>query len=90
MRALGVPGGCGCQDGHGPRAGLRFGGGGADPTTMKTFSCGAVVPSCNAVFTGADDDAILTQVAEHATRDHGLETIPDELVSAVRSNIRAA
>jgi len=55
---------------------------------MKEFSCGAVVPGCTAVFTAADDDGILTQVAHHARVDHGLDSVPAELVAQVRAHIR--
>jgi predicted small metal-binding protein len=51
---------------------------------MKSFACGAVVPGCDAVFTGADDDAILVAVARHARADHGLADVPAELVAQVR------
>lgn len=54
---------------------------------MKEFSCGAVVPACQAVFHAPDDDGILAQVAEHARADHGLTEVPPELVEQVRANI---
>jgi predicted small metal-binding protein len=54
---------------------------------MKTFACGDVVPGCTSTFTGPDDDAVLTRVAAHATGDHGLTTIPPELVARVRASI---
>jgi predicted small metal-binding protein len=57
---------------------------------MKTFACGSVVPGCTAHFEGDSDDAILAQVAEHARTDHGLETVPPELVSQVREHITTA
>jgi predicted small metal-binding protein len=54
---------------------------------MKTFACGDVVPGCTAQFTAADESAILGLVAAHATADHGLTTIPAELVDQVRASI---
>jgi predicted small metal-binding protein len=54
---------------------------------MKTFACGDVVPGCTATFTGPDDDAVVALVATHATADHGLGTIPPELVEQVRAAI---
>jgi predicted small metal-binding protein len=56
---------------------------------MKQFACGAVVPGCSAVFRADSDEAILSQVAEHAKRDHGLTEIPPSLVQQVRENIHA-
>jgi len=57
---------------------------------MKQFACGDVVPGCDARFAGASEDDILAEVAVHAGRDHGLATVPPELVSQVRASIRAA
>jgi len=54
---------------------------------MKTFACGDVVPGCTSTFTGPDDDAVLAQVAAHAHADHGLTTVPPELVEQVRAAI---
>lgn len=54
---------------------------------MKQFSCGAVVPGCTATFTGASDDEILGQVAEHAKADHGIDAPPPELVTQVKEKI---
>jgi predicted small metal-binding protein len=57
---------------------------------MKRFACGQVVPGCTATFHGNSNNDILTQVAAHARKDHGLTDIPDELVSAVVQHIVAA
>ena len=54
---------------------------------MKEFRCGDVVPGCTAQFKAEDDAGILTQVAQHAQRDHGMSTIPDALIDHVRSHI---
>ncbi len=54
---------------------------------MKEFSCGAVVPGCVATFEADSEDEILRQVAEHAERDHGMASVPPEVVDRVRANI---
>jgi predicted small metal-binding protein len=54
---------------------------------MKAFACGDVVPGCTTTFTGPDEDAIFGQVAAHAAADHGLATVPAELVDQVRAAI---
>ena len=54
---------------------------------MKTFSCGDVVPGCDARFVCDTEDDILVAVAQHAAADHGLTSVPAELVSAVRAAI---
>lgn len=53
---------------------------------MKQFSCGDVVPGCGRTFRG-DEQQILTAVAAHAHRDHGLVELPDALVAQVRDHI---
>jgi predicted small metal-binding protein len=57
---------------------------------MKKFSCGDVVPGCTAKWALPDEEAILTAVARHAAEDHGITEVSDELVQAVRANIRVA
>lgn len=57
---------------------------------MKKFSCGDVVPGCTHSFRAATEDDLLSQVAAHAKKDHGLESIPSELVDQVKRNIRDA
>ena len=55
---------------------------------MKEFSCGDVVPNCDARFVGETDDEILASVAAHAESEHGMTEVPDELVADVRRKIR--
>ncbi|MEV4639900.1 DUF1059 domain-containing protein [Actinoplanes sp. NPDC049548] len=55
---------------------------------MKTFACGDVVPGCDARFVCDTEDEILAAVARHAAEDHGLTTVPPELVEAVRAAVR--
>lgn len=57
---------------------------------MKQFWCGAVIPNCEARFTGKSDDEILQQVAAHAAHDHGLSDVPPAVVERVRELIREA
>ena len=54
---------------------------------MKAFACGDVVPGCTTTFTGPDDDAVVALVGAHAVADHGLSSIPPELVEQVRAAI---
>ena len=56
---------------------------------MKQFSCGDVVPGCSRRFTGTEDQ-ILSQVAVHAAADHGMDSIPDEVVAQVRGRMVSA
>lgn len=54
---------------------------------MKEFACGAVVPGCSAKFSAETEEQILQQVAVHAREDHGMETVPDEVVEQVKAQI---
>lgn len=55
---------------------------------MKQFSCGAVVPGCTATFSAETEDELLGQVAAHASADHGMDSVPDEVVEQVKANIQ--
>lgn len=57
---------------------------------MKEFACGDLIPGCSARFTAPTNEGILEQVAHHARHDHGLVSVPDDLVANVLSHIRAA
>ena len=54
---------------------------------MKEFSCGAVVPGCDARFSAESEQDLLAQVAEHAKSEHGMDEVPPELVAQVREKI---
>lgn len=54
---------------------------------MKEFSCGAVVPGCDASFQAETEDGILSQVADHARDAHEMDEVPPEVVAQVRENI---
>ncbi|MET1037333.1 MAG: DUF1059 domain-containing protein [Aeromicrobium sp.] len=54
---------------------------------MKKFSCGDVVPGCEASWVCSTEDDILSHVAAHAAADHGLVEVSPDLVAAVRANI---
>ncbi len=54
---------------------------------MKRFSCGDVVPDCDARFQGRSDDEVLEQVAAHAAEAHGMHELPADVLATVRSRI---
>jgi predicted small metal-binding protein len=54
---------------------------------VKTFSCGDVVPGCQARFVCSSDDEILVAVASHAADVHGFTEMPEGLVAQVRERI---
>jgi predicted small metal-binding protein len=50
---------------------------------VKRFACQDIIPGCQHVFTGADDQSVLDQVIAHAAADHGLVKPPLALVELV-------
>jgi predicted small metal-binding protein len=54
---------------------------------MKEFSCGAVVPGCQATFNAETEDELFGQIAAHAKEDHGIDEVSPELIAQVRENI---
>jgi predicted small metal-binding protein len=54
---------------------------------MKEFSCGAVVPGCDAHFSGNSVGEILGQVQVHAADAHGITEVTPELVEQVTAKI---
>lgn len=55
---------------------------------VKKFSCGSVIPDCQATFRAESEDALLAQIQKHARDDHQVETLTPELVAKVRENIQ--
>ena len=54
---------------------------------MKKFACGQVVPGCDGVVTGADENEVMAAAAEHAASAHGMSEVPDEVVAEIRAGI---
>ena len=54
----------------------------------KAIRCGDIVPGCDFVARGKDDDEVLARAAEHAKKDHGMESIPDEVFAKAKAAIR--
>ncbi len=53
----------------------------------KILRCRDLGFECGKVVRGEMEGEVLTQAAEHAMRDHGVEEITDELVRRVQSAI---
>ncbi len=54
----------------------------------KELRCGDLMPGCQAVIEGKDEAEVMAKAAEHAKTAHGLQQIPPEVASKVRSAIR--
>lgn len=50
-----------------------------------TVKCRDVGFDCEGVVTAETEEALLTQVAEHAKSAHGVEEVTDEMVDKVKS-----
>ena len=54
----------------------------------KVLRCGDLMPGCKAVIEGKDVAEVMAKGAEHAKKDHGIATIPPEMVQKVQAAIR--
>ncbi len=57
---------------------------------MKQFACGTVVDGCDGVVTGETEDDVLAAAAAHAAEVHGMDSVPEEVVAAIRAGITDA
>ncbi len=53
---------------------------------VKQFACGDVIPGCQNVFSGTDDE-IFDAVAVHASTEHHLTIAPNLLRAQVRDRM---
>ena len=54
----------------------------------KVLKCGDLNPGCSFEARGSDENEVLQKAAQHAKTDHGLTTIPQEMMSQARNAIR--
>ena len=57
---------------------------------MKQFACGTVVDGCDGVVTGETEDDVLAAAAAHAAEVHGMDSVPEEVVAAIRAGLTDA
>ena len=55
-----------------------------------SLRCGDVVAGCPAEVRGDSEEQVLRQAAEHARAEHGMESMDDQTVAAVRNAIRSS
>jgi predicted small metal-binding protein len=53
----------------------------------KVMKCRTVGLDCDFVARGENDEQIMAQVAEHAKKDHGMQTIPQDVAEKVKASI---
>lgn len=54
----------------------------------KIIRCADLMPGCNAVVEGNDVAEVMAKAAEHAKKDHGVTTIPPEMIAKVQAAIK--
>lgn len=54
---------------------------------MKLLDCRDVLPDCDMIFTGIDDDEVIGYVTNHLRRSHGVEAAVPELATTFRQYI---
>ncbi len=53
----------------------------------KVMECRSTGMDCGFVARGENEDQVMAQVAEHARVEHGMQTIPSEVVEKVKTAI---
>jgi predicted small metal-binding protein len=54
----------------------------------KVLHCGDLMPGCSFVAEGKDVAEVMAKGAEHAKKDHGLASIPPDMVAKVQAAIK--
>jgi predicted small metal-binding protein len=53
----------------------------------KILNCGDVKPGCDFEIRGNSEEEVLQKAAEHAKTDHGMDSIPPDVLDKVRGAI---
>jgi len=54
----------------------------------KTLHCNDVIPGCKYVVSGATEEEVVRQAAEHARLEHNIRRITPEISAMVRAAVR--
>jgi len=54
----------------------------------KMMKCGDLMPGCNAVIEGKDDNEVMAKASEHAKMKHGVKTVLPDMAAKVRAAIK--
>ena len=54
----------------------------------KVMKCRTVGLDCDFVARGENDDQVMAKFAEHARKDHGMQTIPQDVAAKVKAAIQ--
>jgi predicted small metal-binding protein len=53
----------------------------------KVLNCGDVKPGCDFEIRGNSEEEVLQKAAAHAKTDHGMDSIPPDVLDSVRAAI---
>ena len=54
----------------------------------KMIRCADLMPGCKAVVEGKDAAKVMAEAAEHAQKDHGVTSIPPEMLPKIQAAIK--
>jgi predicted small metal-binding protein len=54
----------------------------------KVLRCGDLMTGCKTVIEGKDVAEVMAKGTEHAKKDHGIATIPPDMVAKVQAAIK--
>ncbi|WP_298209385.1 DUF1059 domain-containing protein [Ferrimicrobium sp.] len=55
---------------------------------MKRFACGDVIAGCSWTAQVGDETELMSMIADHVAKAHGITTIDDEILAVVREHIQ--
>jgi predicted small metal-binding protein len=59
-----------------------------EASMAKELRCSDLMPGCQFVASGANEDEVMTKAAEHAKTAHGLSSIPPDVAQKAQASIR--
>ncbi len=54
----------------------------------KMLNCGDLMPGCDTVIVGKDEDEVLAKAEAHARKEHNMTIIPPSVVSQISAAIK--
>ncbi|HXW06560.1 MAG TPA: DUF1059 domain-containing protein [Vicinamibacterales bacterium] len=54
----------------------------------KVLKCGDLMPGCDTVILGKDDDEVFAKAEAHARKEHNMTIIPPSVMTQIAANIR--
>ena len=54
----------------------------------KVLKCGDLMPGCDTVIVGKDNDEVFAKAEEHARKEHNMMIIPPSVMSQIEAAIK--